>query len=93
MPISGKQFEEGLDEAGTQVQKFLAAHPDQAYELEEVAKAMGERELSPGGSSLWRFEVLRTTWRYYSLLEDLVRKGAVAKKRIQGKDYYRISLK
>ena len=93
MPISGKQFEEGLDEAGIQVQKFLAAHPDQAYELEEVAKAMGERELSPGGSSARRFEVLSTTWRYYSLLEDLVRKGAVEKKRIQGQDYYRISLK
>jgi hypothetical protein len=37
--------------------------------------------------------VLSTTWRYYSILEDLVRKGAVEKKRIQGKDYYRISLK
>jgi hypothetical protein len=93
MPISSEQFDNGLDEGGIQVQKFLAANPDQAYELEELAVAMGERELWPGGSTERKFAVLSTTLRYYSILEDLVRKGAVEKKRIQGKDYYRISLK
>jgi hypothetical protein len=93
MPISSEQFDNGLDEGGIQVQKFLAANPDQAYELEELAVAMGEGKLWPGGSTERKFAVLSTTWRYYSILEDLVRKGAVEKKRIQGKDYYRISLK
>ena len=93
MPISSEQFDDGVDEGGIQVQKFLAANPDQAYELEELAVAMGEGELWPGGSTKRQFTVLSTIWRYYSILEDLIRKGAVEKKRIQGKDYYRISLK
>jgi hypothetical protein len=93
MPISSEQFDNGLDEKGIQVQKFLAANPDQAYEIEELAVAMGEGEWWPGGSTKRQFAVLSTTWRYYSILEDLVRKGAVEKKRIQGKDYYRNSRK
>jgi len=93
MPISSEQFDNGVDEGGIQVQKFLAANPDQAYELEELAVAMGEGELWSGGSTERKFAVLSTTWRYYSILEDLVRKGAVEKKRIQGKDYYRNSRK
>jgi hypothetical protein len=58
-----------------------------------LAVAMGEGEWWPGGSTKRQFAVLSTTWRYYSILEDLVRKGAVEKKRIQGKDYYRNSRK
>jgi hypothetical protein len=93
VPISRKQFDEGLDEAGIRIQKFLAEHPDQAYEPDEVAEAMGESRSSPGGSFTRRFAFLNITWQFHCLLEDLVKKGCVKKKRIQGKEYYCISLK
>ena len=93
MPISREQFEKGLDEAGIRIQKFLAEHPDQAYEPDEVAEALGENRLSLGGSFARRFTSIGITWQYHCFLEDLVKKGSVEKKRIQGRDYYCISLK
>jgi hypothetical protein len=93
MPISRKQFDEGLDESGVRIQKFLAAHPDQAFEPDEVAEAMGESKLSIGGSFARRFALLSTAWQYHALLEDLVKKGSVKKKRIQGRDFYCIAPK
>jgi hypothetical protein len=93
MPISREQFEEGLEEAGIRIHKFLAEHPEWAYEPDEVAEAMGESRLLPVGSFARRFSLLSITWQYHSLLEDLVKKGTVEKKRIQGKDYYCVSLK
>ena len=38
MPISRKQFDEGLDEVGVRIQKYLAEHPDKAFEPDEVAE-------------------------------------------------------
>jgi hypothetical protein len=93
MPISRKQFDEGLDEEGIQIQRFLAEHPEQAFEPDELAEAMGKSKLPLGGSFARRFALLSTVWQYHALLEDLVKKGSVKRKRIQGRDYYCISLK
>jgi hypothetical protein len=88
MPISREQFENGLDEAGVRIQKFLAAHADQAFEPDEIAEALGENILPPKDSFGRALALLSLTWQYHSILEDLVKKGLVDKKIIQGKTWY-----
>jgi hypothetical protein len=88
MPISREQFENGLDEAGVRIHKFLVKNADQAFEPDEIAEALGENTLPPKDSFGRALALLSLTWQYHSILEDLVKKGRVDKKIIQGKTWY-----
>ena len=41
MPITRKEFEEAKDELAEKSLEFLAAHPDKAFTLVEIAEGMG----------------------------------------------------
>ncbi len=88
MPISRDQFAKGLDNTAQKILTFLAEHPDHAYEPSEIAEAIDEGKLPPGGS-LWRgMALLSLTWQNHSILEGLVKKELVDKKIIKGVSWY-----
>jgi hypothetical protein len=45
MPIPRKQFDKSVDTVSAEVLKFLKSHPDEAFEIEELAEAVGGRPL------------------------------------------------
>jgi hypothetical protein len=45
MPIPRKQFDKSIDTLSVKVLKFLKSHPDEVFEIEELAAAMGGRQL------------------------------------------------
>jgi hypothetical protein len=45
MPIPRKQFDKSIDTLSAKVLKFLKSHPDEAFEIEELAEAVGGRPL------------------------------------------------
>jgi hypothetical protein len=45
MPIPRKQFDKIVDTVSAEVLKFLKSNPDEAFEIEELAEAVGGRPL------------------------------------------------
>ena len=45
MPITRKQFDNSTDTLSVKVLRFLESKPDDAFELEELAEAVGGRQL------------------------------------------------
>jgi hypothetical protein len=45
MPMPRKQFDKSVDTVSAEVLKFLKSHPDEAFEIEELAEAVGGRPL------------------------------------------------
>jgi hypothetical protein len=83
MPISREQFEQGLDDTAQKILKFLAEHPDNAYEPSEIVEVTHQARL-PSEDSLWRgIALLSLTWQNHGILEELV-----DKKIIKGVSWY-----
>jgi len=45
LPITRKQFDNSTDTLSVKVLRFLESKPDDAFELEELAEAVGGRQL------------------------------------------------
>ena len=45
MPISRKEFDSGVDRLSARIIKFLKSHPDEAFAIEELAEAVGGKQL------------------------------------------------
>ena len=45
MPISRKEFDNGVDRLSARIIKFLKSHPDEAFAIEELAEAVGGKQL------------------------------------------------
>jgi len=45
MPIPRKQFDKSIDTLSVKVLKFLKSHPEEAFEIQELAEAVGGRQL------------------------------------------------
>ena len=89
MPISGEQFEKGIDEVSVDKNKykileFLTRRSDEAFTAKEIAKAIG----LPSGKVVG--VLAGRELEVYMNLESLVTDGAVDKKTIRGEKYYRI---
>ena len=88
MPIPREQFDKGLDDTSYKVIDFLKAHPNEAFEVGEVAEgAYGPPSGSkqPGATSA---EILAKSKKMEFFLADLVQQGLVDKKTIGDKPYY-----
>jgi hypothetical protein len=44
MPISRKEFDSGVDRLSAGIIKFLKAHPDEAFAIEELAEEIGGKQ-------------------------------------------------
>ena len=89
MPIPREQFDKGLDETRYQILKFLTAHPDQAFEINEVADAIYGWGPPPDIGTAF-VQALGITFGIGTALDDLARQGLVNRKIIGGKTYYSI---
>ena len=92
MPISGEQFEKGIDEENVdktkyKILEFLARRPDEAFTAREITKAIG----LPSGKAVGALS--GRALEAYMNLESLVTDGEVDKKTIRGGKYYRIHKK
>lgn len=83
MPISGEQFKAGLDDTSTKVWEFLKKNKGSAYDIAEIRAGIG-------WSSRTFWEGFAYVWVLQSCLKELVNKGLVETKTIQGKDYYMV---
>lgn len=45
MPISRSQFDKAIDRLSEKVLEFLNSHPDEAFEIGELAQSVGGRQL------------------------------------------------
>ena len=45
MPITRKKFDDSIDTLSAKVLEFLESNPNDAFELEELAQAVGGRQL------------------------------------------------
>jgi len=45
LPITRKEFDNSTDTLSAKVVRFLESNPDDAFELEELAEAVGSRQL------------------------------------------------
>jgi hypothetical protein len=45
MPITRKEFDDSIDTLSAKVLRFLEANPNQAFDIEELAEAVGGRQL------------------------------------------------
>lgn len=45
MPISRSRFDKAADKMSEKVLEFLNSHPDEAFAIEELAEAVGGRQL------------------------------------------------
>lgn len=94
MPITGKQFDETLDETESKIVDFLSEHPDKAFDINEVAEAIcppAEAIYPPAETKIEVFaQALATALGIASALDGLVRQRLVDKKTRYGKVYYRI---
>ena len=92
MPIPRDQFDKGLGEMGAKILKLLTEHPNEAFDLDEIAAGLGYIQPKDdfGKILLSSFAII---FGIGGELNDLVRKNLVDKKVIQGKDYYSIHKK
>jgi hypothetical protein len=82
MPISGEQFEKGLDDSNSikgRIFEFLKNNSDNAYTFDEIVKGTGIAE-----------KANLKTLMYQLMLENMVVDGAVEKKVIDVHSYYRM---
>ena len=45
MPISRKEFDDSVDRLSGRIIKFLKAHPDEAFVIEELAESVGGKQM------------------------------------------------
>lgn len=89
MPIPKEQFDKGLDKTEYQILQFLGENRDNAYEWTEVAQGIGEWKLPTDTGRRILYSIGVALW-IGGALDDLVRKGLVDKKVIDGESWYRI---
>lgn len=78
MPISDKQFEQGLDDTKVKVIEFLEKNPGKAFLYDEIAEGIG---ITTG--------IFRKTYNEM-LLESMVVDGLIEKKILKLHSYYRM---
>ncbi len=44
MPITRKEFDDSVDRLSARIIKFLKAHPDEAFAIEELAESVGGKQ-------------------------------------------------
>jgi len=87
MPIDREQFDKELDQLEYNICEFLKGHPEEAYQVDEVADDIVKWQ--PPESRAKR--ILYTTLIALGVekaLDELARKGLVDKKTKDGKTYY-----
>lgn len=92
MPIARDQFDkssERLERTENQILEFLTQHPDEAYQVHEVAGGIGEWN-PPQGIGEQLLYALSTVLRVGGTLDDLAQTGVVDKKVIDGASWYSI---
>jgi len=45
MPISRKEFDDSVDRLSGRIIKFLKAHPEEAFAIEELAESIGGKQM------------------------------------------------
>ena len=89
MPIPRDEFDKAFDDTGYRILKFLTAHPEQAFTVDEVAHEVeGWDPLQDTGDAF--LQILAAVFTIGSVLDDLVRQGFVVKKAVSGTAYYSI---
>jgi len=92
MPISGEQFDKGLDKTRYQMLEFLRKNPDKAYKVKEIVEGIGvSTETQDFGKML--LIAVALVWGFGSTLDSMVKEGLIDKKIIDGESYYRIHKK
>lgn len=92
MPISGEQFEKGLDKAEYQMLDFLKKNPNNAYTLWEIVEGIGVSvNTQEFGKRLLASAAI--VFGYGSSLDDMAKKGLIDKKIVNGESHYRIRKK
>ena len=88
MPISGEQFEKGLDNTQFWMLEFLRKNPDKAYKVEEIVEGVGISTKTQGLGRTILMAVALVGWD--STLDNMAKEGLIAKKTVNGESYYRI---
>ncbi|MFZ7102079.1 MAG: hypothetical protein ACOWWO_05370 [Peptococcaceae bacterium] len=82
MPISGEQFEKGVDDSNSikgRISEFLKNNPDNAYTFDEIVKGTGIAEKANLKTLIYQF-----------MLEGMVTEGVIDKKIISVHSYYKM---
>jgi hypothetical protein len=88
MPISGEQFEKGLDSTEYQIVEFLKKNPNKAYSLSEIVQGIGVSIQTD--DTLKRIVVTAAiVFGYNSILDKLTKNGLIEQKTINGQTFYR----
>jgi len=83
MPITNDQFKNGLDDTSAKILDFLRKNRNSAYEVGEITTAIGWSATE----AFWKN--FAGAWVVVNSLGELIKKGLIEKKTIQGKDYYK----
>ena len=92
MPIPGEQFEKGLDKTEYQMLDFLKKNPDNAYTLWEIVEGIGVSIKAQEFGKRFLIAV-GVVFGYGSSLDNMIQKGLIDKKIVNGESYYRIRKK
>jgi len=92
MPIDREQFNEGIDDLQYRMLKFLQDNPKDAYECIEILEQLGAWNPPQEGTGMKIVYAVGVTFGVCSSLDELVRKGSVDKKNIDGKSYYSVHI-
>ena len=89
MPISGEQFDKGLDKTGYQMLELLKKNPDKAYKVEEIVEGIGvSTKTQDFGKTL--LMTVSLVWGFGSTIDSMAKEGLIDKKVIDGESHYRI---
>ena len=89
MPISGEQFDTGLDKTKYQMLEFLRKNPDKAYNVDEIVEGIGvPTETQNAGKKV--LIAVAIVLGFGSTLDSMAEDGSIDKKVIDGVSYYRI---
>jgi len=89
MPIPREQFDKELDQTEYKILEFLKQYPQEAYQYHEVAEGIGEWHL-PESTGKRILYAVGTALSIGGALDELVKKGLVDKKTIDGTSWYSI---
>lgn len=89
MPISREQFDKELDQTEYKILEFLKEYPQEAYQFHEVAEGISEWH-PPKSTGKRILYAIGTALSVGGSLDELVKKGLVDKKIIDGISWYSI---
>ena len=92
MPISGEQFDAGLDKTRYLLLEFLEKNSDKAYKVEEIVEGIGVSTKTQDFGKMLLMAVA-LVWGFGSTLDSMAKEGLIDKKVIDGESYYRIHKK